>query len=60
MHQLRPVFLAITIMTLTCSIVREGLSRRDIGRAIICAGLLAWAQYSGQQPHQPVTGHSCH
>ncbi|PLN83954.1 hypothetical protein BDW42DRAFT_163917 [Aspergillus taichungensis] len=60
MHQLRPVFLAISVVTLAWSVVREGLSRRNLGRAVVCVALLAWAQYRGQQEHQPVTGHSCH
>lgn len=56
MQKLRFFFLAISILTLSASIAREGFSRGNIRRAIICAGLLVWTQYS-----QRVQGYySCH
>ncbi|KAL4811427.1 hypothetical protein ASPSYDRAFT_41382 [Aspergillus sydowii CBS 593.65] len=56
MQKLRFFFLAISILTLSASIAREGFSRGNIRRVIICAGLLVWTQYS-----QRVQGHhSCH
>ena len=56
MQKLRFFFVAISILTLSASIAREGFSRGNIRRAIICAGLLVWTQYS-----QRVQGHhSCH
>lgn len=55
---LRPVFLVISIVTLAWSIGREGLNRRNIIRAVVCGGLLAWSQYTKQAPN--IEGHSCH
>lgn len=47
MHELRPIFLGISIITLMLSTRRDGFDGRNIARAIICAGLLAWT-YSSQ------------
>ncbi|BCS25327.1 uncharacterized protein APUU_50038A [Aspergillus puulaauensis] len=55
-QKLRFFFLAISVLTLSASIAREGFSRGNVRRAIICAGLLVWTQYSQRaQAH-----HSCH
>ncbi|OJJ57941.1 hypothetical protein ASPSYDRAFT_45918 [Aspergillus sydowii CBS 593.65] len=55
-QKLRFFFLAVSVLTLSASIAREGFSRGNIRRAIICAGLLAWTQYSQRsQDH-----HGCH
>ena len=55
-QKLRFFFLAVSVLTLSVSIAREGFSRGNIRRAVICAGLLAWTQYSQRsQGH-----HGCH
>lgn len=55
-QKLRFFFLAVSVLTLSASIVREGFSYGNIRRAAICAGLLVWTQYSQRdQGH-----HSCH
>ncbi|OJJ04455.1 hypothetical protein ASPVEDRAFT_43937 [Aspergillus versicolor CBS 583.65] len=55
-QKLRFFFLAVSVLTLSASIVRQGFSRGNIRRAAICAGLLVWTQYSQRdQGH-----HSCH
>ncbi|GFF87324.1 hypothetical protein IFM53868_05110 [Aspergillus udagawae] len=58
-QKLRPFFLAVSVLTLAWSISRQGLNKSNLRRAIICACLLAWSQYS--QRAQPAKGHhSCH
>lgn len=55
-QKLRFFFLAISVLTLSASIAREGFSRGNVRRAIICAGLLVWTQYS----QRVQADHSCH
>lgn len=55
-QKLRFFFLAVSVLTLSASIALEGFSHGNIRRAIICAGLLVWTQYSQwSQGH-----HGCH
>ncbi|RJE22472.1 hypothetical protein PHISCL_05204 [Aspergillus sclerotialis] len=55
-QKLRPIFLAISILTLAYSVARDGFTRSNIRRAIICACLAAWAQFKQRAPGH----HSCH
>ncbi|KAL3409096.1 hypothetical protein V8F44DRAFT_551272 [Aspergillus fumigatus] len=58
-QKFRPLFLAVSFLTLAWSISRQGLSKSNLRRAIICACLLAWSQYN--QRVQSTTGHhGCH
>jgi hypothetical protein len=52
-------FLAISLVTLAWRIGREGFSRSNIRRAVICASLLAWSQYN-QRVQVAESHHNCH
>ncbi|KAG2007969.1 hypothetical protein GB937_008163 [Aspergillus fischeri] len=58
-QKLRPLFLAVSVLTLAWSISRQGLNRSNLRRAIICACLLAWSQYS-ERAQSAKGHHSCH
>ena len=58
-QKLRPLFLAVSVLTLAWSISQQGLNKSNLRRAIICACLLAWSQYS-EQAQSTKGHHSCH